>query len=399
MKDINSIELIPGTVDREVVSRLSAALDQAISLQAAVAYWCVGPRQFGPNLVKRLSGEGFLCVDVHLPTDIDILAGMVSSGANVFLYLKNPSPQPGDWKLEMPPHLLHTKLLIFDYKSEPSELWVGSHNWTARALTGVNVEASLRVELGQHSSLYTDTVNYLNEIRSKCVPFDLASVDYYKWLQGAALEDPLWVLEISGLRSTLEAHNKISVFGRSDEDYRNLRNVDRNIVVSLLEPNTTEEILYEATVVDSGHLIGSGVALDSRIYATQDGSLRPPILGPAVPPPAVQSSAKSWASIRIVNRLIGATYEVPPRERWVTEQVPDEKRPLVPDLKKWFPRPDKPLVQRPVAREVFEEKATGTQLTNPLALTGRGTPHAACRLKQGRLHVESVAVGNSLPQA
>ena len=208
MKDISSIDLIPGVDDREVVSRLGAALEHAVSLQAAVAYWCVGPTQFGPNLEKRLGGGGFLCVDVHLPTDIDVLASMVSAGANVFLYLKNPSPQPGDWKLEMPPHLLHTKLLIFDYKSDPSELWVGSHNWTARALTGVNIEASLRVELNKESALYMDAKSYLNDILSKCVPFDLKAIEYYKWLQGASLEEPMWVLEISGSRTALEAHNR-----------------------------------------------------------------------------------------------------------------------------------------------------------------------------------------------
>jgi hypothetical protein len=363
MKDITSIELVPGSQGGEVASSLRASLEGAASLRAAVAYWCVGPKQLGPELVARLSGDGFLCVDVHLPTDIDILAKMVAAGANVCLYLMNPNPQPDELKLKFPPHLMHSKLLLFDYDSEPSELWVGSHNWTARALTGVNIEASLRLRLEKEASLYGDSAAFLDGIRARCVAFDLSAVDYYKWLQGAALEDPMWVLEISGARSLLETHNKFTVFGQTDADYKNLKNVDKSLVVSLLEPGATDEILYEAVVTDTGHLSGAGVAFDSRLYAAHDGSPRPQINGPAVPAPAVRASAKSWATIGIIDKLVGATFELPPTERWVTDQTGDEKGPSVPDLKKWFKRPEKPLLQRPVSRAVFERGHAGSALT------------------------------------
>jgi hypothetical protein len=363
MKDIKSIELIPGSGDRGVASSLRVSLKTAASLRAAVAYWCVGPKQLGPELVNRLSGQGFLCVDVHMPIDIDILAQMVSAGANVYLYLMNPNPQPGELKMHFPPHLMHPKLLLFDYEAAPAELWVGSHNWTARALTGVNIEASLRVRLETEASLYGDAVTFLDGIRNECVAFDLNAIDYYKWLQGAALEEPMWVLELSGSRATLEAHNKLTVFGQTDADYKNLRNVDKNLVVSLLEPGTTQEILYEAVVTDTGHLSGSGVAFDSRLYAAHDGSPRPPINGPSNPPPAVRASANSWATIGLIDRLVGATFEMPPAERWVNESKVEDRKTPVPDLKNWFPRPDKPLVQRAVSREVFEHGHASTGLT------------------------------------
>ncbi len=365
MKDIQSVELIPGRGDGEVVSSLRASLKTAASLRAAVAYWCVGPKQLGPDLVKRLGGDGFLCVDVHLPTDIDILATMVSAGANVCLHLMNPNPQPGELKLHFPPHLMHPKMLLFDYDSERAELWVGSHNWTARALTGVNIEASLRVRLEKAASLYVDAAEFLDGVRRECVTFDTNAVDYYKWLQGAALEEPMWVLELSGANSTLEAHKKLTVFGQSDEDYKNLRSVDKSIVLSLLDPTSKQETLYEATVIDTGHLTGAGVDFDSRLYAAQDGSARPEVHGPTIPPPTMRASAKSWATIGIIDNLIGATFELPPAERWVTDQAKDERRPSVPDLKNWFPKPDKPLVQRAVTREVFEHGQPGTALAAP----------------------------------
>jgi hypothetical protein len=362
MTGIHSIDLVPGSHKGEVASTLRTSLKTAAWLRAAIAYWCVGPKQLGPDLIKRLSGEGFLCVDVHLPTDIDVLAQMVAAGANVYLYLMNPNPQPDELKLKFPPHLMHPKMLLFNYHSEPAELWVGSHNWTARALTGVNIEASLRLRLEEESLLYRDADAFLGDIRAECVTFDINAVDYYKWLQGTALEEPMWVLEILGFPSILEAHNKVTVFGRSTEDYRNLKSVDKSIVVSLLDPSSSQEILYEATVSDTGHLSGSGVDFDSRLYAAQGGSQRPQVCGPAIPPLTVRGSAKSWATIGIIDKLIGATFELPPKDRWITDQVEDERRPAIPDLNNWFKRPEKALVQRPVSRADFESGHAGTVL-------------------------------------
>ncbi len=266
--------------------------------------------------------------------------------------------------MHFPPHLMHPKMLLFDYATEPAELWVGSHNWTARALTGVNIEASLRLRLEKTSSLYGDAVTFLEDVRTECIAFDPNAVDYYKWLQGAALEEPMWVLEIQGPRSLLDAHNKLTVYGRSDEDYRNLRSVDKSLVVSLLDPTTGQELLYESTVSDTGYTSDSGVDLDSRLYAAHDGSPRPLVHGPVIPPSSVTASAKSWATIRVIGKLIGATFEVPPAERWVTEQETNTSRPSVAELKSWFPKPEKPLVQRAVSQAVFESGHGGTALVS-----------------------------------
>ena len=111
---VTDIEFVPAFDHREVVGRLQSAILGANRLRAAVAYWCVGTSELGASLVDRLSGDGFLCVDIHLPTDIDRLCQMKLAGANVYLYLLNPNPQPGELKSKVPPHLLHPKQLLFD---------------------------------------------------------------------------------------------------------------------------------------------------------------------------------------------------------------------------------------------------------------------------------------------
>ncbi len=352
---ISEIELVPPFDDREVVRRLQSSLRQSTSMRAAVAYWCVDHKRVGADLIRCLSGEGYLCVDIHLPTDIDRLCEMVVAGAKVFLYLLSPVPQPGELKSQVPLHLLHPKMLLFD-GAGASELWVGSHNWTARALTGVNVEASLRVTLNRDAELYGSSATFLDQVRLKCEPFDPNAVDYYKWLQGIPPEEPILVLELRGSRALLDAHRRLTVFGRSQEDYKNLKNVDKNIVVSLLDDEGAIEVLYEATISDTGHLTGAGVEFDSRVYAAHDGSPRPEIKGPALPPADVLSAASSWATVTLLDELFGATYELPPAQPWAPADVEESNLSVPPEFRNWFARPDRPLVQRAVPRALFERR-------------------------------------------
>lgn len=370
---VSDIEFVPAFDHREVVGRLQSAILGSNRLRAAVAYWCLGISELGAGLVERLSGDGFLCVDIHLPTDIDRLCQMKLAGANVYLYLLNPNPQPGELKSKVPLHLLHPKQLLFDYADEPAELWVGSHNWTARALTGVNIEASLRVRLTSESKLYEDAADFLNAIRANCVPFDVTAVNYYKWLQQSDQEEEIWVVELRGTRSLLDAERKLTIFGKSDQDYRSLKIVDKNIVISLLDEPSGQEILYEAAIGDTGRSPKQrGVTLNARLYAAHDGSPRPQLQGPKVPDTPVVNAATSWATVDIVDELFGATYEIPPRERWIT--TADTGYDRVPQaFRKWFPNPSKPLVQRAVSRAEFEGAVSEVDLGDrPRALLEAG---------------------------
>jgi hypothetical protein len=357
---ITDITLVPTFDYREVVGLLRGALNQAECLRAAVAYWCVGTKELGPDLVRSLRGKGFLCVDIHLPTDIDRLCAMAASGANVYLYLMNPVPQPGELKVRVPPHLMHPKMLLFDYASEPANLWVGSHNWTARALTGVNIEASLSVRLSPDAGLHGNAVEFLEAIRSNCEPFDPKAVPYYKWLQGMEVEEEIWVLEICGSPSILTANGKLTVFGRTEEDYRNLKSVDKNIVISLHDDTTGAEFLFEASISDTGRLAGAGVTLDARLYAQHDGSPRPRLKGPTVPPRSVFSSSSSWATVALIEELIGASFEIPPTQRWIPAEDEPTQKLVMHEFRNWFQNPDKQLVERAVPRSVYEGRESET---------------------------------------
>ena len=213
-----------------------------------------------------------------------------------------------------------------------------------------------RARLSRESDLYTSAARFLESIRLSCEPFDQSAVRYYKWLQGIDLEEGLWVLELRGSRSALEAHKKLTVYGKSEEDYHNLKSVDRNIVVSLFDQSRGKEILYEAAIRDTGRLSGAGVEFKSRLYASHDGSPRPELKGPAVPPPSVIGSASSWATVALIEELIGESFEMPPTERWLPASDDAGHVRIPAELRKWFAHPAKPLLQKPVPRSVFERR-------------------------------------------
>jgi hypothetical protein len=75
LDDIISIELTPDWENPDVRPRLAGCLKEAKLLRSAVSYWTVPPEFVHQMLADRLSElDGFLCVDIHLPTDIDQLA-------------------------------------------------------------------------------------------------------------------------------------------------------------------------------------------------------------------------------------------------------------------------------------------------------------------------------------
>jgi hypothetical protein len=231
----------------------------------------------------------------------------------------------------------------------------------------VNVEASLRVRLAGDSALYLDAASFLEAIRASCVPFDVNAVGYYKWLQQLDQEEEIWVLDLRGMRSAIDKERKLTVFGKSEEDYRNLKSVDKNTVVSLLDQASGKEILYEAAISNTGRRPSqAGFTFDARLYASHDGTPRPLVEGPRVPVPAVLTAASSWATVAVVEEIFGETFEIPPKERWQTAEDADGHFQIPGELRRWFPNPDKPLLQKPVPRSEYERRNIELGAESPL---------------------------------
>src|SRR5438874_2047722 len=266
---ILDMTLLPAWSPPSVKAALIAALSKSTLLQAGIGYWTVNDALLGPHLARALKdNSGFVCVDLHPPTEVDTLAALAKNGAHVYIYYED-IPTYTDQGRKEPPCLLHSKMLLFWSKDRTAELWVGSHNWTNRAIHGLNVEASLVLRLKDSSGLFAAAAEYLSRMKSISEPFDVAKVDFYKEMQRKMSQGLAPVIELEAEDGGSVSGTTIAVFGTDRSELRRLGTVRREVNVVLFDPNSDEQFLYPATILHSGLLSASdpsagGISLSPR---------------------------------------------------------------------------------------------------------------------------------------
>jgi hypothetical protein len=86
-------------------------------------------------------------------------------------------------KLSFSSPLIHSKILHIEDAAGHTITFVGSHNWTAPALDGVNSEASVRIECDPGDLFASHVKSHLDVCFAASVPFDPADLQFYKSLQ------------------------------------------------------------------------------------------------------------------------------------------------------------------------------------------------------------------------
>ncbi|MCA8831905.1 phospholipase D-like domain-containing protein [Hymenobacter pini] len=169
---------------RSIIDRLDFSLSQATAVRASVCYWTRWPNHLHRNFTELLKwDDSFCCVDIKDTTEVDALYAFSEEGAsNFYVYLKEESEKrPGQLRLYH--NLLHPKMLVLDMPNGQAEVWVGSHNFTERALHGHNYEASTVTVCTQDSAFYWHHRAYLEHIRNQCQQFNPNLRAAYKALQ------------------------------------------------------------------------------------------------------------------------------------------------------------------------------------------------------------------------
>ncbi len=244
-------------------NRLQASLAKATKMRGSVAYWTVHPHFVSAKLPQILRKSGsFLCLDIHPPTSIDLLCELVKriewqSGSrtrrkpSVYIHVRELEGQTEirGANTEMPQELLHTKTLLLDLGNGLAEIWVGSHNWTRRAIVGLNIECTLVLRVSTSSPLYTQTADMLEQIRKLCQPFEPLSGQYYKWLQGKVR--PKAFFELEGERASQLERTSIKLFGTERTEAASLKTIGNKICLSVRDSITDDVYLYDATVATS----------------------------------------------------------------------------------------------------------------------------------------------------
>jgi len=332
---ILDVRLCPDWNSPSVLASLKTVLTKCSVMQGAVAYWTVGDALFADRLSSVLSQhDSFMCVDIHLPTDIDRLAQLVCKGANVRLYSEE-IPTYSDSNKKEPSYLLHSKILLFWFSDSTAELWVGSHNWTNRAILGLNIETSVIFKLDMTSRLFFDAAEYLQKIRSVCSAFDLSKIDYYKDLQRYTEERTVPVIEVEAVDAARLGWQEITIFGTDEADLRELGRVRRKVYLSATESKGEElEFVYPAAITQVGELnsinpSAGTISFSERRYAFRLGRRFPELLTKRDVLPSVVSTAKYYVTLQLEGHDAALDFEFPKGREGVWRETDDEASPLL----------------------------------------------------------------------
>lgn len=300
----------------------------AVKINAAVCYWTMLPTELGADFLSALKHpDSCLVVDIHAPTSIDSLAKFKSQSANIYLYLfqivgKTEVPDSKG----IPDHLMHAKVLIFDYDLDEVKIWVGSHNGTRRALFGLNFERALIVKCKRESDLHQRAIQFVARIKRLSIEFCLSDLDLYRAIQGGRLDDDFVEIE-DAQNGPLKVGLNISIFGSEEADYAQLQKVGKSIYLSVTNSATRVENIYKVKVEQSGYLqkkVKKSLVLDRRRFAIKNGSSIP-TLGPDMDIPDITySSNRYFVTLKVEKQIADHdAVEMPDGNFWVDV---DEKR-------------------------------------------------------------------------
>jgi len=338
---ISSIEMAPDWNARDVRARIASCIARAHTLRSSIAYWTVPPDFVSPLLASRMTEpDGFLCVDGHLPTDIDQLAALVRLGASVRIRCEDIATYREDNKRQEPLYLIHAKILLFWMRDRTAELWVGSHNWTRRGIAGLNVESSLIVRMSDSSNLFTQAIEYLERIKRVCDTFDLADIDDYKEFQRKQQwQTPLKkTIEIEATDADTLDGLVINLFGSDPGDIKGVAPFG-GVYVDAYDESGAGKYLYRATVIQADLLEGyttaaAGILFGPRRYAFRYGKRFPKLLPISKVTPDVLSAAAYSITLQIIRYerdleafdppTGGTCQEVPMRSPFLDSLNPDQ---------------------------------------------------------------------------
>ncbi len=316
-------------ISDDAFRRLADLSTGASCIRAVMAYWTIPAGDLPAPFVQGLrDAKGFLCVDIHNPTSIDALTSLKKAGVDVCLHLVSTT---GKSEIEdstgMPNHLMHSKVVVFDYDGRDSVVWVGSHNGTFRALEGINFECTLAVETSPSSDLYCEVLAHLTEIRAACQPFNMDLIEHYRFLQGSKLENEVNVMEFeNGNDQPLRLADEITVFNMCKEDFRSCKTVDADILASI---HGTEEVLYSARVVQTGETPAlKDQTFGARRYANRYKVDLPVLLGETQVTRDMYRKGTYYAIVKIEKKMDVAFHllEKPTKNAWVNMQPQESLR-------------------------------------------------------------------------
>lgn len=331
----NTITLLAGIPSTSVEARLKECLRKCDKVRGVVAYWTLPVENLSGTLIEALKKTGsFYCADMERPTDISHLGDFVRAGASIYLHTYEIVQQTTN-EAKGPSGLLHAKVILFDLPGNKAQLWVGSHNFTRRALKGINSEASLVIDTTQNSDIYKQTETYLEAVRKCSVKLEPKDVPYYKFLQGNPSEKVL--KELIGIetgrammRKSLDimGYDVANLYGETLQliglDTGSLTEIHQPnfyIILSVLDLETDQEHYYVAQVRQGGVINTAnykyyGSTDVPRRYVLLDHDLMPYLCPERSIDNRLLGSADYFVLLDVMPYQVSSAYSVPDEQIW-----------------------------------------------------------------------------------
>jgi len=255
------INLIPALNAPNLKIKLEGLLINCKSFIGCTAFWSINIdffsfKAFGRALLKPNS---FFCADIQLPTNIDKILEYYKYGATE-IYLHQYRQAPNEYSQNT--NLLHSKILVFELSDTEVEIWIGSHNLTNYAISGLNLEASLSIKCTKSDKIYQDICTYLKYVRDNfCFKFDPNNVDIYKQLQTRDATKDTEGIELKNVvtligknMQDLQKEQIIQLLSLNHREFAKFKELYSEIYLHTYDIALDKEYLYKCSIEQAGRV-------------------------------------------------------------------------------------------------------------------------------------------------
>jgi hypothetical protein len=180
--EILSNEAIHG---KDYLDILIPILKKTKFIKGTSAFWTLDYKSKGNTKLSQYSNlfydllrdeNSYMCVDLHLPTNVEQITNSVNNGCNFYMFLFEVK---ADNIFSFNNNLLHSKVVLFE-GLEFDYVLVGSHNQTAHAVTGLNMEFSFLMKIDPNSGAKKKILKYLDSIKELCMKLPISNLQ--RWM-------------------------------------------------------------------------------------------------------------------------------------------------------------------------------------------------------------------------
>jgi len=175
------VSMLHPAANQAVMDDINAIAVRSARLDAVVAFVTNPGAKLFRHVIDHLNGAASLTASIRRPTNLEALASIAED-------------HPGSIRIHTmharvggspPKELLHSKLVLSERRDGEMDVLVGSHNWTGKALHGVNREASLHTCSRDDHPLVSGVRRHIEQCHGEAVPLSADNLEELLQLQQA----------------------------------------------------------------------------------------------------------------------------------------------------------------------------------------------------------------------